>query len=273
MTRKLLTKSELMHRPNKRIYQITVLLFFAVIISSCTASRDQSSAIYSKTFEEVVQSINENSNRIQTVVAEGSITIDSPEMFNSGSIEFGITKPDSAFIKINGPFGISIARVKINKQDFVYYNVQENYVIKGSSNPINLGAILSIKINYEDMIHGMSASLKIVPRESDEIIFNERSLLYEIQLISTDGMKKKYFIDKETANLIKYTSDYLGEVIDVEYTEYSRSNGINFPGKIFINNKQKSQNVIIELSDKVLNSDYPFFRLNYPQSARIIQWQ
>jgi outer membrane lipoprotein-sorting protein len=258
---------------NRKFLQITGVVFFAVLLSSCAASRDQSSAIYTKSLEEVVQAINENADRIHTVVAEGSITIDSPEMYNSGSIEYGIAKPDSAYIKINGPFGISIARVKINREDFVYYNVQEGYVIKGSSTPINLGAILSIKIDYDDMIHGMSGSLKIENNESDNIIFNERSLMYEIVKTSSDGTVKKYFIDKETGNLIKYTSDYLGNSIDVEYTEYTRTGGIKFPGKIFIYNKEKKQNVIIELSDKTLNSSYLYFRVNYPSSARIIQWQ
>ncbi|HEX2788331.1 MAG TPA: DUF4292 domain-containing protein [Ignavibacteria bacterium] len=258
---------------NNRFSYITGFLCLVLFISSCTASRDQSSAIYSKSLEEVIQAINENADRIETVVAEGSITIDSPEMYNSGSIEFGIAKPDSAYIKINGPFGISIARVKINREDFVYYNVQESYVIKGSSTPINLGAILSIKIDYDDMIHGMSGSLKIENNEGDNIIFNERSLLYEIVKTSADGTVKKYFIDKETGNLIKYTADNQGNSIDVEYMEYSRSGGIKFPGKIFIYNKEKKQNVIIELSDKILNSEYPYFRVNYPSSARVIQWQ
>lgn len=262
-----------MDKPVKKIYQIAALLFFTVILSSCSASNDRSSAIYSKSFEEVVSAINENADNIQTVSAEGSITIDSPEMYNSGSIEFGISKPDSAFIKINGPFGISIARVKISRQNFIFYNVQENYVIKGSTTPINLGAVLSIKIDYDDMIHGMSASLKIEPDENDEVIFNERSVLYEIQILSAGGMKKKYFIDKETGNLIKYTSDNAGEVVDVEYMEYARISGINFPRKIFINNKQKNQNLTIDLSDISLNSGYPYFRLSYPKSSRIIEWE
>jgi|GEM_PF-6972853 len=97
-----------------RIIRGIILLLITGTIYSCSGIPNEAVTNYGRNADELISKINSNSDKIISVFSEGTVTVDSPEMYSSGNIEFGILKPDSIYIKIGGPFGISIARLNIN---------------------------------------------------------------------------------------------------------------------------------------------------------------
>src|SRR5438132_12735433 len=121
-----------------------LIVFICSVFLSCSASKEDE-PLNKIPVKDIKEYVNKNSDRIQTIEASGSISIDSPELSSSGSIEIRIKKPDSVFFKIEGPFGIHILSSLITRDDFIYYNAQENKVIYGKTNETNIGAILKLR--------------------------------------------------------------------------------------------------------------------------------
>ena len=127
-----------------------ILIFSAFIFYSCTASEGEKESDIS--FEEIRARVNESSARLLSLDADGEISIDSPELSNTGSITVSINKPDSIFTKLEGPFGIDVADLLITRENFIYYNVMDNKVIKGMTTPSNLRYIMKVNVcNVFDM--------------------------------------------------------------------------------------------------------------------------
>ncbi len=121
---------------------------------SCTASNTKT--LSEITFTELREQVNKNSMKLQSLDANGEISIDSPEMSNTGSITVSINKPDSVFTKLEGPFGIDVANLLITRNNFIYYNVMDNKVIRGPSTQQYLSIIMKIKIDFDDIINAFS---------------------------------------------------------------------------------------------------------------------
>ncbi|MCX6164472.1 MAG: DUF4292 domain-containing protein, partial [Ignavibacteriae bacterium] len=148
---------------NLKYYNYLIIIIILIISYSCSSTsgskseNTQSNAVLLSPGE-LKAKINEQSSRLTSLDCEGDITIDSPELNSSGSVTLSIFKPDSIYSKLEGPFGISIARFLITRNNFIYYNIRENYVIKGPSTPLNLGSILRLKVNFDDLICGYTST-------------------------------------------------------------------------------------------------------------------
>ena len=134
---------------------LSILVLLLIYACSGAGGDDNLQKIPIKAIKERV---NTNSNLIESLEAYGVISFDSPENSGTGNIEIKIKKPDTVYVKIEGPFGISIATALFTRKDFTYYNVQENKVITGPSSELNIGAVLRIKVSFDELINSFTGS-------------------------------------------------------------------------------------------------------------------
>jgi len=258
----------------KNFNKILLLIAAAPLLAlySCTASSSINENDY--TIGGVKEAINRNSEMLKSLKGEGVISIDSPEMSNSGSFSLSIVKPDSLFIKLEGPFGISIAAVLLTRNDFLYYNIQENRVIKGPSTPINLKAIMRVKLDFEDYIDGFSGSYSFPDTLSQNFSLSKDDnslILIENGVTET----KKYYLHPVKKYIQKYkVDDKTGkELMLVEYQNFTEEdNGFFFPNKIKISRTSNNEFVFIDYSSKELNKGHLNPKIKYPKSAKVIEW-
>ncbi|MEO8447659.1 MAG: DUF4292 domain-containing protein, partial [bacterium] len=214
--------------------RLLILLFVSITLYSCSSSKvgNNSSEI---TFEEIKQRVNENAMKLKSVDAAGEISIDSPNMSNTGSITISILKPDSIYTKLEGPFGIDIADLLITRNDFVYYNASENKVIRGPSSQKNLGIIMRIKLEFDDILNAFSGKFifsnenfkdaKITSEESNYVV----SLTYDNEI-------RKYWIDSENYFVTKLiTTELDGSTkVEITYDDFFESDNIFFPKRVYV---------------------------------------
>lgn len=261
------------------LHSLVLLVSFIFIFYSCTSTsgnetdETKSNAILISP-SELKAKINEQSSKLNSLDGEGEINIDSPEMNSGGSITISIFKPDSIYSKIEGPFGISIADFLITRNNFIYYNIRENTVIKGSSSPLNLGAILKLKLNFDDLMSSYSCSFNFKDTSSVncEVIYENNLLL--LKIIENEQTKifrvnpKYYYIEKYEL------LDNSGKTkLKIEYSDFSLENNVFFPGNIYITNPIERQNLWISYNEKVFNKNRLKFKLKIPKSAKIINWE
>ncbi len=263
---------------NKFICYI-IILFFIYLSFSCSATNgddfenSQSSAILISPGE-LKTKINEKSLKLISLDCEGDITIDSPELNSSGSIILSILKPDSIYTKLEGPFGISIARMLITRNNFIYHNIRENYVIKGSSTPLNLGSILRLKVNFDDLINGYTSTFYFNDTTSSNATVSLVKNKYVLKISEAEHIKV-FTINPKDFNIEKYDLlDKAGKImLLIEYSDFETINNIITPKSIFITNPNEKQHLWINLEKKIINSNKLKFKITIPKSAKIIEWE
>ena len=254
-----------------------IYLLCLIGLASCTGSQENGVSVSKIPVKDIKERVNKNSELIKSIEASGSISIDSPELSNSGSLELRLKKPDSLYVKIEGPFGVSIASALITRNNFIYYNAQENTVITGPTNEINIGAILKIKVTFDELINSISGSIPLAVDSTDETdatIENDSYVITENEGTFT----KKFLIDPTSYAMNGY---YLfdnknNKVLEVNYSKYNleseNKNNIYFPAKIKIYKPDKEQTVWVDYDSKEINKDGISFKIKIPKSAKQIKW-
>ena len=244
-----------------------------LILNACSGSQNDGS-LEKIPIKEIKQKVNENSSRIETLEASGNISFDSPEQSGSGWLELKIKKPDTVYVKIEGPFGISIANALITRTDFTYYNVQDNKVITGPSTDINIGAILRIKVTFDELINGFTGGFNLPDGFNDSTGAESENNMYIIR----NGMQK-FLIEPNRFTVQKYNS-FDGEsktIVEVNYSAYSEestgSSSVNLPTSLKIKNPSKSQTVYVDYINKEINKKDLSFKMKIPKSAKVIKWE
>ncbi len=252
-------------------------LFLALVFLYACSSSKQDEDIQKIPIKAIKARVNSNSSLIQSLEASGIISFDSPENSGTGDIEIKIKKPDSVYVKIGGPFGISIAVALITRKDFVYYNVQENKVIMGPSTELNIGAILRIKVSFDELINSFTGSFHFQDESVDSTAAESQNNLYVLQVNNSYGVEE-YFIEPDKFTIQRYDmldKDFKSR-IEVGYSNYSSesSNGkeINFPNKIVIRNPEKKQSVYLDYDSKDINNPDISITMKFPKSAKVVKW-
>jgi outer membrane lipoprotein-sorting protein len=258
------------------LYFFIILLIF--ISYSCSSTNSgESDDIQSKAVllspGELKEKINKHSSKLTSLDCEGDLNIDSPELNSSGSITLSVFKPDSIYSKLEGPFGISIADFLITRNNFIYYNIRENTVIKGSSTPLNLGAILRLKLNFDDLISGYSCSFCFKDTSSENAEVSKDKDMYVLK-ITEHEQSRKYWVNPRYFYVEKYgIYDNSGNTkLLIEYAEFESENNVHMPNNIYISNPSEKQNLWINYGKKIYNKNRLKFKLKIPKSAKIVIW-
>jgi len=259
----------------KKALKIIFLIPLAVLIS-CSGSGNYN-GLEKIPVRDIKQRVNRNSNLIETLEASGNIFFDSPEQSGTGWIEIRIKKPDTVYVKIEGPFGISIANALITRSDFLYYNAQENKAIMGPSTDINIGAILRIKVSFDELISGFTAGFSFPDSPDDSIGATSENNLYLIQLKDSKG-KQKYLVEPIAFTIQKYNyiDNNNSSIVEVNYSNYHEESAagknVNFPAAIKIKNPLNRQTVYVDYKNTEINKKNLTFTIKIPKSASIIKW-
>lgn len=262
----------------KRIFVYSILLLITISCFSCTATNGgeaedtQSKAVLISPGE-LKYKINEHSARLTSLDCEGDLNIDSPELNSSGSITLSIFKPDSIYSKIEGPFGISIAQFLFTRNNFIYYNIRENTVYKGSSTQLNIGALLRLKLNFDDLIDGYSCSFCFSDTSSADAEVTRDKDLY-VLAIKEQSQTKKYWVNSKYFYIEKYgIYDKFGNTkLLIEYAEFEPGNNVYSPNNVYITNPAEKQNLWISYGKKTFNKNRLKFKLKIPKSTKVINW-
>lgn len=248
-----------------------ILVLVSVLFVDCGGSKyDELDKIPIK---EIKERVNQNSKRIESLEAYGTVAFDSPEQSGQGSIEVRIRKPDSVYISIDGPFGISVLKALITRTDFIYYNVQDNKVITGPSSEFNIGAILRLKVSFDDLINSFSGSFSFEENTDDSVEARQSEGNYLIQ-VRHNLQKKNYYVEPFNYSMSRYnvTDENEKKLLEVQYSKFSIIENINFPNEINISKPDKNQKIYLSYEQRELNKKDISFRIKYPKSAKVTKW-
>jgi len=257
-----------------RISKLTlnsIIFLSGLTITSCTSSGLVSESDI--TFEELRKRVNAGAGKLESLDADGEISIDSPSMSNTGSITVSINKPDSIYTKIEGPFGIDIADFLVTRNDFLYYNVNENKVISGMSTPQNLKIIMKVNVNFDEILNAFSGKFTFDNDNYDDVSIAMNENNYIVNIKSQKDVRK-YVIDNQNFFVRKIgTYDLNGNtLIEINYENFYSRKGIFFPKKISVIRPKEKQYIWLTYFNEKFNKGKLNYKLKIPKNARHIKW-
>ncbi|MCY7361707.1 MAG: DUF4292 domain-containing protein [Ignavibacteria bacterium] len=255
----------------KKYFQL-IFLLSGILFYSCTATETEMNT--EESFADIKEKVNANSEKLVSLDAYGEISIDSPEMSNTGSITVSIFKPDSIYTKLEGPFGIDVADLLITRNNFIYYNVMDNRVIQGQSTPNNLKIIMNVNVNFDEIINAFSGKFIFKDDIYDDVKITRTEESFIINIKSGNEIKK-FWVNSKYYYVSKIgTYDDKGNIkIEIVYENFYEKEGIHFPKKITINRPSEKQNIWLTYNSEEFNNNKLTYKLKIPKSAKKVEWK
>ncbi len=226
--------------------------------------------------ERLINKLEANRRRIKTFEGNGVIKIKSSQFNNSASFKIILSKPDSIYLTIMGPFGIELAQAIVTNETFVFYDALQNTAYKGAVNDDVLKNIFKVNLTFNELADAFVGSVNL----TNNLYTNPTN--YEVQddkyvLTYIDSVSNKetmYKVDIRELGITNYLlSDNNGnELLQGDYSEFELHDGVAVPNKIEIQNKKDNQVVDIEYRNMSTNKKDIFIDFKLPADATIIKW-
>jgi hypothetical protein len=227
-------------------------LLFTFFLSACTSPKftlDTDKV----TFNELLDNIQNEQNKITTLKAGCRISVDSDDFSGNFFANVYYIKDDSLLLSVTGPFGIQAGTLFLGKERFIFYNQMTNKFYNGTisdfSNqtffqfPLKLRELINIFVGKEDL-----PSMKISEYSIENDLFHVQAHNsdedYSIKIDYSTGHIRKLTLKKD--NQVMYTR---------EYDTFVKSDGLYFPRKIRMIRPEEKQAVSIYYTNVSLNEN------------------
>jgi outer membrane lipoprotein-sorting protein len=254
-------------------YLSVILILSFSLISGCRTASTLNLSTRPVASIDVQKNILTHHAQIRSMKGEGRISIETPEIAQSGSFVLTLQKPDSVLINLQGPFGIKVGSALVTRKEFLFYNSLENELISGTSSAENLNRILHIKLNFDELLNLFAGGTFIEDdlRSPDETRIEDEQVVF---IYSSQNSFRWYWIDPATFSIKKIQFlDYKGKLtLEQSFSNFEDVDGLAMPHNIRITQPAAKQMLNLKYSDMLVNPEKLNFTFTIPQSAERIHW-
>jgi outer membrane lipoprotein-sorting protein len=245
-----------------------------LLMGGCAAVPTANLASTSVSPEMVQRVVKVNRERVQSLSGSGSITVETPDMAQSGSFEVVLHKPDSVLVKIEGPFGIQVGSALLTRTGFTFYNSLQNQLITGSANAANLTRIFRVNLTFDELLNLFTGGCFLARDESspDSIVVEDNQFVLSYGDASGN---RRYWIDPATLLIAKIQHlDAKGKlVLEERFEKFRDAGNASLPRHIRLTQHQARRVVAVAFSSLDINTDSVPLVLDVPTNAERVRWQ
>jgi outer membrane lipoprotein-sorting protein len=254
-------------------YLLTILVFFILTFTGCRTTSTLNLGNRSISSEEVQDVVRQHHARIQSVEGEGRLSIESPDIAQSGSFTLKLQKPDSVLIELRGPFGIKVGSALVTRTEFLFYNSMENKLITGFSSAENLSRIFHVQISFDELLNLFSGGdfLEDDLHTPDAIRTEDEQFVF---IYSSSNSSRWYWINPTTMFIQKIQFlDHNGKLtFEQVFSNFENTDGFAMPYSISIKQPKTQQMLSLQYSDIAVNTEKLRFTFMIPHNAERIHW-
>ncbi len=107
----------------------------------------------------VISLVEQRNAQLKTLKAYGRISIDTPEMSNTAGLVIKALKPDSLYLEIRGPFGMTLAKGLVTSSEFTFYDSWKNQILNGETTADNMRRILRMRIEFRSILEILTGTM------------------------------------------------------------------------------------------------------------------
>jgi outer membrane lipoprotein-sorting protein len=224
--------------------------------------------------ETVRRVVDGNYQKVRTMTGTGTISVETPEIAQSGSFELFLRKPDSVLVKIEGPFGISVGTALITREDFVFYNSLQNQVITGPVTSANLNRIFRVKLTFDELLTLFTGGSFLASDDAlpETVVVEENQ--YVLAYKDSDGTRR-YWLDPETLLITRIQHlDLTGKLyFEERYEKFRMYGDVLLPRFIRVTQHISRRMIGVTFSSLDINTGGFPLVVDIPKNAERIRWQ
>ena len=203
------------------------------------------------TFNELLNFIDEEQDKIQTLQASCRISVDSEEFSGNFFASVRYTDTDSLFISVSGPFGIQGGTLFAGKDRFIFFNQMSNKFYTGTIADFEDKNFFQFPLKLKELINIFAAKEQLPTMKIKE--YKTDGDLY---FIASDRQPDQWqiWIDPYVAHITRIeVNKEDGSGFRREYSNFLKESDIYFPRKIDMIRPEQNEAVSIFYTNIVLN--------------------
>ncbi len=257
-----------------KIIFISVSLL-AVILFGCAPPPSKIAPEETLTFEEISASLRESANSFETFSAEGSITVESPQLSQAVGFELASRGNDSMKIIVQGPFGITVGMALFTKNNFTAYNAINNSLYRGSltaQSKFPLLASLSPSIAF----NALQGLFVFAPEQSADSFSVSQDGIFSFVILTGEKTYDSYFYNPNYKRIVRYVRKQLetNETMwNISYQFTKKENGAIMPEIITLTIPKEQTTLTIEYESALFNKEIANLKISFPNDAEVITVQ
>jgi outer membrane lipoprotein-sorting protein len=251
-----------------------LVAWMIVLLSGCASVPTVNLAGKAISPEMVQRSVKLNRERVQSLNGSGTISVETPEMAQSGSFELTLHKPDSILVSIQGPFGIHVGAALLTRTGFVFYNSMQNQLITGSVNAANMRRIFRVNLTFDELLSLFTGGSFFEGDDNspDSVVVEDNQFVFSY---GNSAGGRRYWIDPATLLIARIQhTDAQGKLVLEERFEKFRDVGdASLPRQIRLTEHVARRVVAVAFSTLAINTSGVPLVLDVPTNAERVRWQ
>jgi outer membrane lipoprotein-sorting protein len=254
--------------------QGAALVLIVVLVAGCASVPKADLAGKTVNPETVQRIVRGNYEKVRSMTGSGTISVETPEMAQSGSFELFLRKPDSVLVRIEGPFGISVGSALITRDEFVFYNSLQNQVVTGPVTSANLNRILRVKLTFDELMTLFTGGRFLASDDASPETVSVEDNQYVLTYKSADGTRR-YWLDPASLLITRIQHlDPGGKMYFEERYEKFRTYGdASLPRFIRVTQHATQRMIGVTFSSLAINTGGAPLVVDIPKNAERIRWQ
>ncbi|MCP4727328.1 MAG: DUF4292 domain-containing protein [bacterium] len=261
---------------------LLIIIPSLILTISCSSLKIlNSSKIYFKNPQEILNLYTGNSSEFKTFAADGMISIVSPELRGHYQLNVRIKYPDSLKVIIEGPMGLDGVSLLICNSEYTLYLNREDVVYYGDLDTLNYSSLLDkytgimidegsvLLEDVKDEIFGFfRGCYNIDPAEMRAVNFEDSTKSENIfEHTEASGLLLKYPLYSADLREISINDDNDTEAVNIKFERYVKSGKVRFPRRIKYTFPQDRSRMSIVYRNFRINNKIPpeEFILNIPE--------
>jgi len=243
-----------------------------LVLFSCMSRKKIIHEIPANAYQELMRHNELWQRTIHSLDGQARITVDTPQFSGNFTSEILKQGADSLLLAVKGPFGISLARIFLTENRFVFHNQFTNQFLTGSLADFNGENFIQFPIRITELGKVFTAQDRFGVLKKEK--FELRDQQYYLEAANS-RLNYHIWFDPENSHIKKieyFSGDSL--LFYKEYDRFEKINGISFPkvinfvrpsGKqgmsivfdeLKINQAIDSSRFVIRISDNVRQIDF-----------------
>ena len=259
----------------RSFFPIAALIILLVVGGAgCASSGSTVPGLAEATPDRIYESVAAQHRRITTMEGTGSISVQTPDVAQSGSFELLLQKPDSLLIKLEGPFGIDVGTALVSRQEFQFYDVLRNRLIIGATTPENLERVFRMAVNFDDLLALVAGGAFLGTDDPGRATLERADDAY---LLTFEGhpVTRQYYIDPVTlliTNIVFLRSN--GTVVaEQRFTDFRSVDGVVIPFEVKVIQRSERRMVAVRYSEVTINKRSSELHFSVPANTRKVYLQ
>jgi outer membrane lipoprotein-sorting protein len=241
--------------------------------SGCAGGSASRTAVRGATWQEIHAAVDQQRGTIRQIVGDGRLSLETPDIAQSGSFELMLRKPDSLLLRIEGPFGIRVGSVLLTRDSMKFYSSLENRLYLGSARPANLRRIFRVEASVDDLMSllGGGGFLAEDSGAPDSVTADEDGV---VLWYSSNGLTRRYLADNASRLLrrIQVLDEHGRLVLEHAFMEFRQADGLTVPYLLRTIRPRERQMFSLRYSNLALNARPEPFSFAVPSSAEVVRW-